>query len=296
MNQPSRAPKVSVCVITYNQEAFIGQCLQSLVDQQTDFDFEVIVGDDCSTDGTQAIVRQFADRHPNIVRPIFQPSNTGGNGNYLAVHGAAFGEYIAHMDGDDYALPGKLQAQADLLDQNPACNVVWHAVDMLEPSGTVRPSRQVRHGRSRLWFTKADQINYLVIAAHSSKMYRASVREFVAPTSGFTDFFLTVAQLEGGGGALLCDRAYGVCRLGIGLSSSGFSTRRVMLSSLQHILSTEPRYRDEVAAATLHLLLSDVKRRAPTLGQSLRLFLSSVSVGAIALYLRSYRQRTHLKF
>ena len=52
-----KTPKVSVCVITYNQEKYIAQCLQSIVDQETDFDFEIIVGDDCSTDGTREIVR-----------------------------------------------------------------------------------------------------------------------------------------------------------------------------------------------------------------------------------------------
>ena len=59
-----RPPKVSVCVVTYNQEKYIRQCLQSIVDQETDFDFEVIVADDCSTDRTSCIVQEFADKYP----------------------------------------------------------------------------------------------------------------------------------------------------------------------------------------------------------------------------------------
>ena len=113
---PAGRPKMSVCVITYNQERYIGQCLQSLVEQKTDFDFEVIVGDDCSTDGTLAVVQEFVNRYPDIVRTILQPTNTGGSKNYLQVHAAAIGTYVAHVDGDDYALPGKLQAQAEVLE------------------------------------------------------------------------------------------------------------------------------------------------------------------------------------
>jgi len=112
-----KTPKVSVCVITYNQEKYIRQCLQSIVDQETDFDFEVIVGEDCSTDGTRAIVQEFSEKFPNIVKPIYQKKNIDGGGyNFLTVHRAARGEYVAHIDGDDFALPGKLQAQANILE------------------------------------------------------------------------------------------------------------------------------------------------------------------------------------
>src|SRR5450759_3411095 len=73
---PEKIPKVSVCVVTYNQEKFIRQCLQSIVDQETDCDFEVIVGDDCSTDGTRDIVREFAERYPTMIKVILQDTNT----------------------------------------------------------------------------------------------------------------------------------------------------------------------------------------------------------------------------
>lgn len=72
-----KVPKLSVCVITYNQKEYIRQCLQSIVDQETDFDFEVIVGDDCSTDGTRAIVQEFARRYPKVVKPIFSEEYWG---------------------------------------------------------------------------------------------------------------------------------------------------------------------------------------------------------------------------
>lgn len=128
MELVEKKPKVSVCVMAYNQEKYIRQCLQSLVDQQTDFEFEVIVSDDCSTDGTTAIVYEFAEKYKSIVRAIVHDSNIGPYKNYQYVHQQAIGEYVAHIDGDDYALPGKLAAQVFILDQYPDVALSTHAV------------------------------------------------------------------------------------------------------------------------------------------------------------------------
>ncbi len=294
MTQSSSNPKVSVCVITYNQKDYIGQCLQSLVDQQTNFDFEIIVGDDCSTDGTQAIVQRFADHYPHLVRTIYQTSNTGGNGNYLAVHEAARGGYVAHIDGDDYALPGKLQAQADVLDAHPDCNVVWHPVDTLGADGTLRGTYAESPGKPALVFSRQDQISFIVIGAHSSKMYRAGVTPSRFAKVDFTDFFLNVCHIGNGRGILLRDRAYGVHRVGIGLSSTGQRTRRILIGNLDLLLRTEPQSRHAVNSAILHLLLSDIKRRSPTLPSTLSLFLRSFSPGGIGTYLRTFARRKAL--
>ena len=96
-----RRPKVSVCVVTYNQKKYIRQCLQSIVDQEADFDFEVIVGDDCSEDGTREIVQEFVERYPGLVKAVLHEKNVGIVVNYRSVHDLARGEYIAHCDGDD---------------------------------------------------------------------------------------------------------------------------------------------------------------------------------------------------
>lgn len=167
--QASDLPKVSVCVITYNQEIYIGQCLQSIVDQQTDFDFEVIVGDDASTDATPAVVQQFADRYPQLVRPIYQAQNIGaGARNFRVVHLAARGRYVAHVDGDDYILPGKLQAQVDVLDADPQIAFATHSMaqDIDE---------QCVFGDSPAYPERGDVYDLLRLGAyfaHSSVMYR----------------------------------------------------------------------------------------------------------------------------
>lgn len=141
MERPEKTPKVSVCVITYNQEKYIRQCLQSIVNQQADFDFEIIVGDDCSSDGTREIIKEFAEKFPRLMSTIFQNTNTGGTQNYLDVHQAARGEYVAQIDGDDYALPGKLQAQADILDANPDVSFAVHTMEVIDGSWIERSTK-----------------------------------------------------------------------------------------------------------------------------------------------------------
>lgn len=164
-------PTLSVCVIAYNQERYLEQCLQSIVDQKTDFYFEVIVGDDCSTDATRKIIRTFEHKYPGVVRGIYQEVNTGGTKSYLDVHAAARGTYVAHMDGDDYALPSKLQKQVDVFRQFPNVSIVVHGAKVLN----VAAGRFLQPVR-RFYGNRIENINFLLANlpyfAHSSKMYR----------------------------------------------------------------------------------------------------------------------------
>jgi glycosyltransferase involved in cell wall biosynthesis len=176
-NKIEKTPKVSVCVITYNQEKYIGLCLQSILDQETDFDFEIIVGDDCSTDGTRRIIEGFAEKFPSLIKPIYQEANTGGTKNYLDVHSAAAGKYVAHMDGDDHALPGKLQRQATFLDQNHDVAFVVHRVNIISDDGKrilgVSPKK-----RQPLLSDIRRLVREYIFFVHSSKMYRRAENVF----------------------------------------------------------------------------------------------------------------------
>ena len=233
-DSPLRRPKVSVCVITYNQERYIGQCLQSLVDQQTDFGFEVIVGDDCSTDGTRTVVETFADRYPSVIRTIYQPANTGGSRNNLQVHAAALGDYVAHVDGDDYALPGKLQAQANALDRNPNCTAVWHLVDYFDDSGGYcsggTADLSLFEG-GKLDFALAARLGF--IGVHSSLMYRRSARSVVDLDQRILDVYSTWDLLSKGGGVYL-DAVLGRYRVNAPGSITVNSQRRIRGLAISH--------------------------------------------------------------
>lgn len=227
-------PKVSVCVITYNQERYIRECLQSLITQRTDFPFEIIVGDDCSTDGTRAIVQEFVDRHPDVVRALFQARNTGGSRNNLEVHAAARGDYVAHVDGDDYALPGKLQAQADVLDRDPACMAVWHRVDFFDDgggfcSGNSADVSSFRGGH--VSFSDAIQLGF--VGVYSSLMYRRSARSSVDADRLLLDLHWTWDVLSKGHGHFV-DQVLGRYRVASSGSLTVASRRRVRLLTIAH--------------------------------------------------------------
>ena len=122
-------PKVSAFVITYNQERYIRAALEGILAQETTFPFEVVIGDDASTDGTRNIIEEFAARYPDQVRLSCRENNPGDEGieNILLGLEMCRGEYIATIDGDDYWTDsGKLQRQADLLDAHPDYPMCFH--------------------------------------------------------------------------------------------------------------------------------------------------------------------------
>jgi glycosyltransferase involved in cell wall biosynthesis len=112
--------KVSVLMLAYNHERYIAQAIQSALDQETDFDFEIVIGEDCSTDCTREIVEDFHRRYPG--RIVFSPrtKNVGMMQNYLQTLSSCSGQYVAHLEGDDYwTRKDKLQMQVNFLDTHP---------------------------------------------------------------------------------------------------------------------------------------------------------------------------------
>lgn len=154
--------KVSVIVPVYNLEHFIGPCLDSLVTQLCEFPYEIIVANDCSTDGSLAIIKDFQQRYPNKIRLINNAKNQRLAKNMRLLLAAAEGEYIAYMDGDDLALPGKLQKQADYLDQHPDCGLVYHESDILNSDLGKVTGQYVRDYYNRQYIPAKASIEHLV--------------------------------------------------------------------------------------------------------------------------------------
>jgi len=121
--------KVSVLMLTYNHEPFIAQAIESVLMQRTRFPYELVIGEDCSTDGTREIVRRYAEKHPDIIRPLFREQNLGGHRNFVDTLAHCRGEYVALLEGDDYWTdPYKLQKQVEFLDTHPGCALCFHKV------------------------------------------------------------------------------------------------------------------------------------------------------------------------
>ena len=124
---PNAEPKFGVLMITYNHEKFIAQALESVLMQKADFPFELVIGDDCSTDGTREIVREYSQKYPEIVRAHLRERNIGAKENFQQIFMASRGRYLATLEGDDYWTdPRKLQLLADVLDAHPETTICGH--------------------------------------------------------------------------------------------------------------------------------------------------------------------------
>lgn len=129
---PMDYPRLSVVCLAYNAAPYIRQALDGFLMQKTRFPFEVLIHDDASTDGTADIIREYAERFPDIVRPVFQRENQFSKG--VAASSAFLwplirGKYVAMCEGDDYWTdPLKLQKQVDWLDAHPDSSVCFHPV------------------------------------------------------------------------------------------------------------------------------------------------------------------------
>lgn len=109
-------------MLAYNHEAFIKQAIESVLMQEADFGVELVIGEDCSTDGTRAIVEKFAGEHPDRIKLVLAARNRGWRANYNACLDACRGEYIALLEGDDYWITkDKLQKQVDFLLGHEEC-------------------------------------------------------------------------------------------------------------------------------------------------------------------------------
>lgn len=111
---------VTVICVTYNHEKYLRSCLESVIKQKTNFKFQVFVGEDCSTDSTREIVKEFEEKYPNIIIPFYRENNIGSIRNFGDLCERVDTKYVAFCDGDDYWIDyNKLQKQVDLLEANP---------------------------------------------------------------------------------------------------------------------------------------------------------------------------------
>lgn len=119
--------KVSACMITYNHERFIKQAVESVLMQQTDFDFEIVVGEDCSTDSTRQILLDLQAKYPEKIRLLLREENIGAHRNAADTLGVCQAEYVVFLDGDDYWINDKkVQKQVEFLDSHPDYSMCGH--------------------------------------------------------------------------------------------------------------------------------------------------------------------------
>lgn len=180
-------PKVSVMIITYNQAHFIRETLDSVLGQDYP-NLEIVVADDASTDKNQDIIKEYAEKHPDIIKPVFNKCNLGITGNSNAAFFACTGELISVMGGDDLFLSGKLLAQVESF-EDPELVLCYHPVEIFDSATnkTLFISDQLKREEIKC---AEDIISHGGIQGASSIM----VRRAACPLEGFETRIPTVSE------------------------------------------------------------------------------------------------------
>ncbi|KMT66638.1 glycosyltransferase [Catenovulum maritimum] len=199
--------KLSVIVPVYNLEQFIGQCLESLVNQEVNFKYEIIVCDDASTDNSANIIQEYENIYPSLIKSVLKKSNQGLAENIRTLLTLAEGSYIAYMDGDDLALPGKLQTQVNYLDSHSTCSMVYHESDMFdsETNQSIRPYSDSFYNNKHI--PQSANVNHLILYGTflqaSSVMFRRhdhlldTVPDFCKIILDYPFYILNAGYLKG---------------------------------------------------------------------------------------------------
>ena len=145
-------PLVSICCVTYNHAQFIRKCLDGFLMQQTDFPIEILIHDDCSTDGTTEIIREFEAKYPDLIFPLYEEDNQYQQGKAAEIdfynYRRARGKYIAYCEGDDYWTDSlKLQKQVDFMETNPEYSICFHDFQIYDVRNTKWSKPSYKQGK-----------------------------------------------------------------------------------------------------------------------------------------------------
>lgn len=139
--------KISVFITSYNQKQYLVEAIDSVLNQTLQ-PFEIIVVDDCSTDGSQDVIRHYAEQYPDLIRPFCHPQNLGIAKNKAFAQQQVQGDWLTYLDGDDRFLPEKLQAEANLLQQHPEARIAFSNFEVINAKGK----------RLHSWATESDSV------------------------------------------------------------------------------------------------------------------------------------------
>lgn len=200
-------PLVSVAITTYNLEKWLRRTIDSVLEQQTTFPIEIVIGDDCSADDTLNIAHSYRERYPNLIRVLERSKNVGVQRNTWDTLEQCRGKYTAQLDGDDYWTdPEKLAIQVKMMESDPSISVCCHYVRMVSPTGEltqdkIPPSAPGRYGVEQ--FVR-ENIIYTSSAMFRSGLHR-QVPEWYFDLVSLSDWpmWLVASQT---GGIVLIDR------------------------------------------------------------------------------------------
>lgn len=166
---------VSVLVITRNHENYINKALDSILSQQTKFRFEILVGDDASTDRTREIILDYSTRYPDIFRLFFHDENIGTTKNSYCLMTHARGKYLASCEGDDFWIDNdKLEQQVRILEENPEYIGCAHKVRLVDREGKTLRYQYIDWISHRKHYTQKD-FKGIILPGHGSTLLRRNI-------------------------------------------------------------------------------------------------------------------------
>ena len=233
---------VSIFMLTYNQEQFIAQTIESIATQQTSFRYQLVIGEDASQDKTLEICRKFEDKYPEKIKLLASPKNLGLIANFMRTLKECKGTYIAICDGDDYWTdPLKLQKQVDFLKQHSDYKIVYSLKQDLLPDGTFKQSAQLSMPETTTFddLVMGNFIPSVTVLFKNETLYRVLPSWIINFPYG--DWPLYLWTLTDGGKIKFMDAVMGAYRTEIGAS---FALRkklsdefRVNISILDHAIN-----------------------------------------------------------
>lgn len=229
---------VSIICNTFNQEKYIRKTIEGFINQKTTFAYEILIHDDASNDKTPQIIKEFEEKYPYIIKPVYQKDNKYSQGisitnNYQLPR--AQGKYIAFCEGDDYwTNENKLQLQVEALENNPEINICAHAVSIIKEDkirGGVRPFK-----KDTIATPQQVILNGGAFVGTCSIMYRKSIDDQMPVFRKKNSIDYTI-QIHGAlkGGLLYLDKNMGNYRIG----SIGSWTNRVLRNPQKVIIHYE---------------------------------------------------------
>jgi glycosyltransferase involved in cell wall biosynthesis len=185
-NHTNEDVMVSVAIIAYNLEKYIAEAIESVLDQITNFRVQIVVGEDCSTDNTLAILKDYQNRYPNVIKLLIPEKNQGLTPNSVATQNACEGKYIALLDGDDYWTNiNKLQNQIDFLEKNSTFSASCHQAQIVFDDVA---------GEDRLFGAEKDTVFTIVDTLQHRKFHTSSLvyrRKFWIESGGIPTTILS---------------------------------------------------------------------------------------------------------
>ncbi len=253
-------PLVSVAIITYNQKEFLREAIESVLNQEYQHT-EIVIGDDCSSDGTQDMLRKYSEKYPGRFVLRLAAENLGITPNSNVVHFACTGKYIAWLGGDDLMHKDKLRKQVEYMESHPGCSIVYHNLEVFE-SSTGKLIRYFNTPKDSYHGDIGVLIKYGTFNGACSNL----VRRACTPAGGYneklaiaSDWLYFIETLDSGGTIDYINEVLGKYRRhdkNVSGSQSEFYRRGIIdhLTTAEILLQRYPQYKKEIAyrLSTIH--------------------------------------------